>query len=671
MKINKINFTTYLTKQSHTNGSMVTKPIHSQNTECLSAHYYQPVNFSGITQTNLSKELLSLKGVHCPICGVEMITKEIFESIIADVSKIKDSASLLKLLEKYKNNISKTFYPIVSLIKEKSINSPKASLEEILKDVHLHTIKEADTAFEGVMNFLNQELLSEEYIYAELLRLENIKRRMEDAKNDILLRYSISNLNGILRQELNQFSPESKKFLHNNITEVLKPYFFKENLFTYKTSPEDNFLETFCKNLFYGSKSDLRKAIIKDDAKPENLILTCHHCERNGNRLYQINNRENNNFFNYIYELAQHSLDGNLPTHPDYPIRLMDYVKKRTYNKLTPDFSNPTLKKLFQTLSIPQRHETVFPLANLNRQKCAYCGQETINHETKLIIQEKIANAENPREILQILKQNKSVIRPKYEIIVDYLDEFLADKPNATDAEIVNFLRAQVFEDIKTIILSGKQQVNLLKAKIKPTEDEIRLLTELDNAMKAFIKELSPNKFFDIEKFKNILDEYTNKLDTKLGIYCSIWKAYYDAIEPIYGTQYALFPPDIAVEKLQSATKVIAQNIIRRGQVVADHLATAAEYAALEQRVANIHDIKFAKTSENVVLACKECNQLKRSKGIKRFVRKDPERVRNFKKYLMKHRDNPYKIWASPEEYDINKIIDNFKTLTGIEIKLP
>ena len=54
---------------------------------CQSAHkadlnYYPQINFTSTKYIQFAKQMQSLKGVHCPICGVKMLTTKELEMVM-------------------------------------------------------------------------------------------------------------------------------------------------------------------------------------------------------------------------------------------------------------------------------------------------------------------------------------------------------------------------------------------------------------------------------------------------------------------------------------------------------------------------------------------------------------------------------------------------------------
>ncbi len=638
------------------------------NLTCLPANYYPLVNFEGIIQTKLADELLSLKGVHCPLCGVEMVSKDLFETILADISKINSKADFIELISKYKNYINSRYYPILNQIKTELDNS-ELPLEEIFKNARNKAAINTNEGIAKSVVYLQNEMKSGGYTSQEYHHLEHLEHRIQHLNEDVARRNLYVNLIGMLKRELRDFSAETKLELFSNIIKNIKRPFFSESLFLWKHNFKDSDVKTFCESLFYQSKSDLRKALAKQNATPENLILTCNHCEKSGNSLTQFSKIDNKYFYNYVYELAEHSVNGNLPSRPEHPVRLTDFVKRYTRNKLSPDASDPRMKKLYETLNIPKEYGTYFPIARENGQPCAYCGQPTINHETKLILQEAILNTNTPKEIFEILEANKDIIRPKYNIIIDYFDEILYKNPNATEEEVVDYLRREMFATLLYEIGLGKQRLNKEKGAIQLTSLERSVIKELSKYLKSVSEQtFDPNVPFDMPSYQDTMNIIANKLESRNGVYNSIWKSCYGAIENLYSTHFILYPPEPAIKKLDSTLKVIGQNILRRSQAVADRLEAISEYTGPKIKQTDLAASHPVLSLNNVVLACKECNQLIRIKGLRNLAKRSNEMVENFKSYLIRQRENPCKNWDAFEKYDVEKVAENFKKVTYIDV---
>ena len=616
---------------------------------------------------NFIQELRQLKNMSCPYCGIKMLTPEELNVLLEKAVNIKSAKEIVEFLNLNKDCINKNFYPVLDkIIKLGSANQEKKSdeiLEILQKDYQIVSDKSIENTQKNIVDILK----SNGYSVDENLALEKLANKMKVIPKDCSRKNLYKHICEAIKEAVSKFEPQTQRALYKSLNDEVKQSFINEYLFLDRFYSDDSITKTFLTNLLNYSKADVRKVNYKEDASVNNLMLSCNSCGMAGKNILSLK-LEPNNYYNHIYDLANQVLQGNLSSQKDYPIQLQNYIQKLSRGRLIPDNFNPYLHDLLQMSETKVYRSTVFPLTSVSGILCSSCGQKTITHEEKGMLFKQIIDSQNLFDLLDIVKKNKDVIKPRYNIILDNFEKMLFLYPDITEAQMLTKLRSIVNKDVLQKIKENKELTKNILLDYKLSPDEKKGLRKYFSDLDAIKLKIFNHKeeYVLTNDFREAYERFLDSLSDRKELQKNLWDSVYPELARAFSTQLALYPIPEVVKKVGSPLKVMTQNIFTRSLATVDHLDAKIKY--LKDK-SDIYQKNFVNKKGNLVVMCKDCNNFKGSRILSRWLGGSPDKIQNMKKYLAQIKqlfqdgliDKEFKYYS----YDVKAQV---RKLTGIEL---
>lgn len=231
---------------------------------------------------NLKAQLALLDDVHCPVCGIEMLSKNKFDEILNNAANAKNLKEYVEIINQNKKYFPHNAERLIKFLNDISEKTPEKTIDEtiafarnganrlIRKEFHQSAEFLEKTALEG--SFSNEDL---EKLDKGIILLKGYTGKKLPKYNDF--KASIKKIIGSLETD-----KKWEIFTHirnNMVKEYIYLGFLKYNTFEPQKLPEQVFL---LKNILKNSTSKVNPSFLDPlDKRRGNNILMCNHCAGN------------------------------------------------------------------------------------------------------------------------------------------------------------------------------------------------------------------------------------------------------------------------------------------------------------------------------------------------------------------------------------------------------
>lgn len=561
-----------------------------------SIKYQHSVSFGNKELTPFEQQMLGLKDVHCPICGVKMLPRDDWQHLAKDVEFIKKPKDFIQVLEDNEDSIRKPFKPILKTAKEIFAENPDIELGDFYKKLYFSAAADVKRNVSNAIIALKFAENTDDYIDSDKVLLEECKMRLK-ALNDAPKRVLYDEYKSIIKEIMSMLSSEQKWKLYETLKNPVKnSIMLRDGLAVNPNAPDPIRTSITLKNIFGHSVSRIRIVGLVNDGVTDNFnkILTCDDCGK-GKRFYFtfFNSSDAGQKFSvYQSDIAKQILNGALTGNNLYPFKLEGYIKKLTKGNVESEKNDASIKALQQKNFHIAQSELDFVPVTYDGVPCSCCGKPTINHEHKLALYNEISRAKNLWQILDILERNEKIISKKNKFILENFAGILESNPVATQKEVVAELRKISYERIIKQFEENEKQLNTLLSNNALSESDVSKVKIFIKKVKEDFSNYDINNSFPFTKYNNLIRQTIGSCNSHLKTEMIMITK--ESVRNLCESQGVLFPPASVVAKLQSQMKPIAQNIINGSVATVDHL------------------IPKSKNGENSIynctVMCKDCN---------------------------------------------------------------
>lgn len=554
------------------------------------------VSFGCDELTAFELQMLVLKDVHCPICGVRMLPRDDWQHLAKDVEFIKKPKDFIKVLEDNEASIRKPFKPILKTAKEILAENPNIELNDFYKKLYFSAAADVKKNVSNSIIALKFAENSDDYSDSDKVLLEECKIRLK-ALNDAPNRVLYDEYKSTIKEIISMLSSEQKWKLYETLKNpVRNSIILRDGLAVNPSAPDPIRTSITLKNIFGHSVSRIRTVGLLNDGVTDNFnkILTCDDCGKDKSFYFSFFNSPDagRKFAVYQSDIAKQILNGTLTGNNLYPFKLEGYIKKLTKGNVGSEKNDASVKALQQkNFHIAQSELDFVPVA-YDGVPCSCCGKPTINHEHKLALYDEINKTQNLWQLLEILERNEKIISKNNKFILENFAGILEANPLATQKEVVTELRKISYDRIIKQIEENEKKLNILLKENTLSETDVSKVKEFIKETKEKFSAFDTNRSFPFTKYNDLIRQTIGSCDSHLKTeMITITK---ESVRNLCKSQSVLFPPPSVVVKLQSQMKPIAQNIINGSVATVDHL------------------IPKSKNGENSIynctVMCKDCN---------------------------------------------------------------
>ena len=589
------------------------KPPKNVDNKCLNKQInYQP-SFKGVNQAEILNKLKQIENLHCPICGVSLLSEKNFLEITR--TKCQTVEEIAKLLRKNKKYIQPNLRNLVSDFEDLSNENPNMSAAESISKIRELSIRKRGFWLQG----LQKDVINTAGIEKDLAKkintiIENFRKYSIDynqCKNEF---YKII-------EDMN--TPEYNN-LYKKIIKLLKEIYMTSFVLSVKNvnemSDKDK-VETFISKVFINSKIKENHLQNKIDADKGVGFLECTSCHSSKKIQHVVREKDESvekNFLQYFKDIFESGFyDSNFS---QYIINFINLIRFATKFKINTIFAKSERFKEIKTEIVKlESPATKFKLANISGIPCACCGVITLTHKEKEDLSFEIKKTKNLYELRNLIQGKSIHIHPPYRVILDRFNKLLDENPNISDSEIINNLRLQT----KTNIINNiKDSINIAQSFIEnndlPNNDK-ELLNKFINYAKNEFIDFKP-LYFPVKRFYEIFDETIAKLESPKEK-----SKFYPLKENLFNEfkrQFVVNPPHKINATNKSDLKDTFAYLFTRASSTVDHIHAKSKEGENE--------------INNYMILCKDCNQAKKDRDVDSWIKKNESIniISNLQNYL-------------------------------------
>ena len=591
--------------------------------------YTTQVNFKANDEYIFTRELLSLKDIHCPVCGVKLLNHKQMKNLLDTGSRIASPKSFVKFIEKNEEHIPvqyKKFLPSAQrTLAEYGTNDIDTLLEKMRDSAVIFSQNAIDGIKNSVINFQKNTPLSDSdnvLVDECIIRLNEFKPENYNDIQKPVVKIFYETINNLENEQ-------AAKKLYTECYETIKPVSLYQKLFEKesKISKNVSYQYLVLQKLFGGAHSNIQKFYSnRAEGKDERLnsILICRDCRvPENNNIFKYHKNQQNieqNFTRYLEDIGKNVLDKNFSSFKYYPVAIAKIIDKNSGGKVKIDFyQNKILKQVSINTFYEDKEKINFEPVNHPGIPCASCGGMTITHEQRLKLFEEIEKTKNLQELNEFLHKNEQYINFRYKPMLRLFDMALNANPDITERELVENFKLAASNNINNQLKSLLEIAEVLKKGLIP-QDRILVQKYIDEVKKNYLN-FTPNKQFPYKKYNTLLKE------TLFSVQDESFKSNYgpkfkETIRRRYTKQAVLFPNKDTVQKVGTVTKVIAQDMIKGSVATVDHLVA--------------RDRDGWEAMANYAVMCKNCNHEKTNYSFKHWCDLHPGIQKNMQNYIKK-----------------------------------
>ncbi len=590
------------------------KEQNNRNIQDISNIYYSPISFKG--KLTLEEKLKKIEPLHCPVCGVEMLSKEKFEEI-----KSKKCETMEELVNHVREN--KRYIPVAA--------------QGVLEKLEYSYSLRPDIPPHITIGIIFSKLINSETYYLNNLKGE-LKKYSEEHKFNKKDRETSRQISLTINSYLNKectitecrkkvlelatsLENEEKDPIIKEMSKTFKKIMMERFCLTAKDyatiSPEER-VEVFLSKLFTSSQKDFH--ILKSESSRfnEHPVLTCNGCKQSKDSIIDRNLTAADSaanlakYFEDIY--AYKELDDKLKQHVLMVRYAAEIISKEEVNltKLTSPEFDEIKNEIFNSESISVQ----FDLVNESGIPCAACNTTTLTYEEKQKLRAEVAEAKDMHELGKLVKRNLKHIKPLYQEVYKKYDQILEENPNITEDEMVERLRS-IYNNNLTQIFNNIANF----AKEKMTDPKT---SYFEKTTYEYYLEKTKDKYTEINDIICVDDYFQIFNDTLANIDNREDKnQFYNLKDGLWENsmlQSLLHPPSEYTKGEESKLRDIINFTFAKASASADHIVAKSNGGVN----------KF----QNLMVLCNDCNKHKKNKKFSFWLSKEPEAVENMQKYI-------------------------------------
>ena len=338
MKVELIALNNYKFPLHNNNKKAENNFIPKDQLNAIPAVYYMPINFGCCTAQDNRNYFDKVRNVHCPCCGVEMITDK--EALIKEAENVKTASEFVEFLNKYKENIPKKFGNYSDFASNLLEARPELGIKDLLNISRAGANKKVEHRMQDAVEYVKackenndlsqkDKLLCDEFINQTNAFLE------EDKK------YPLGKYKKILQETLAKLETNNKWEIYSNAKNPVVEANIYKSVFNYDFERVINGeapAYLVLKNLFDFSQAvetRMLQNLSEEKEEEYNTLLVCSKCsnsESNGIKklLRAPDEIEKINYQTYIADMSREVLENRYSGSDKYPLYVNGLMKRVT-----------------------------------------------------------------------------------------------------------------------------------------------------------------------------------------------------------------------------------------------------------------------------------------------------------------------------------------------------
>ncbi len=439
------NFYTQQAQISHRN--LLTLPYQNDRAE---------LSFMGIFEnSNVPIRLEQAQGhsgIHCPNCGVTMLSKHDYDCIVKKAMDVTNAEQLVNIIRNNKKFIPPRFSYI---------------LEDIdnLQSLEQMSIPQFRDAMREISNYKKRQVTNDvrDYlrVYAQNFDAEKRKKALKNVdkiqskqiyqvQKDLVVNF-VKDLN---------LNPEETNLV---FAHTLKPLFDANGyclLFNYSKImkiPQDYYGVFIVQRLFSSSISQITPISKYPVHKnlSNNNVLICQNCyqSQSKNVFWRTNNYAElkDNIKAYLTDISYLMGTGKMETSRDYLKAFSSISSKLSKQQIV--FTPSEIKGIQNMQRAVNRHELFIPIEQTQVDiPCAECGSVMLPHTKRKEIEKELKKCSTPYEYSQVLEKNMKYVGKNYRVLANIFLDIVKDNPKISNEKFVKeFLKIEAHYSDKAV----------------------------------------------------------------------------------------------------------------------------------------------------------------------------------------------------------------------------
>ena len=363
------------------------------------------LSFAGTYTTFQIDKAQNVSGIHCPACGVKMLSQEGYQNLINEAATITNPKDYIDFLEKNEKYIPKNTRQIIN----DSKNIPfyeELSMEEYRNALYHISLEKKRAILHGVRDYLNN--------YADKLpedKQDSVKKAIADLHTKEPYNTYKEKVNKVIESlnlDYNQTGQARKRALRDII--LANNYFRTFHFNKEQNLTPEEVSKTLTQKLFYNSQSRINTIDKYTDNKdlPNNKVLICTDCQNSQSKNVFWHNTDNSELKDYIKwylgDISKLMGNGTIDLSEDYITTfcyMTDKISKHEIN-----FDDKDIRSFKNVASSAHTHETFSPIEQTEVDiPCAECGSIMLPHDKRKEIEQDMKKCSMPVEYAQVLKK--------------------------------------------------------------------------------------------------------------------------------------------------------------------------------------------------------------------------------------------------------------------------
>lgn len=575
------------------------------------------ISFKG---SSFLDEAKTKSGIHCPVCGVRMLDKETYDSIIDKFSQVKDKKDFVELMNEYKDFIPVHMRNVAkNTIDTQNPTDLKTHVQNLNKRAyfkHCYYVEKSNNYLKEYLKDYPEEKQNE---LNELL--SNIK---PGASSYTYMKQVVPFLKSLNLQPVEFYIVSENSYLSlRNSSNYYSVFKFKDI-----DSMSDGEISAEIASKVFGRAlshySKISRTMYEDN--PANAVLTCENC----NKL-----TENSKTFITYATLSRPNLKDNIKTYindvfmmtdsPEitnmgrsYILFLTRFIENISKKGIT--FDETEIKDMSKIGKIASRHEAFLPIAQSKVDiPCAGCGSTLLPHSVKKEqIEKDLASCSKISSYEKLLVKYDKYIGRYARPAADIFLEVAKESQGLSKDEFVKIVQAKMDKYTDKAIKEEFKTFNKIRTYVvrHNSQSELELF---DTIQRRLFDYVSKGKLKPDYNYMKMLDETISDID--------INKAPALLYTVLNNLKIRCFENSITklneydCEKDKDPIQSIVFKIFNSGTATADHLVAKAKGG------------EYSK--DNIIGLCKACNKIvKGNKNLYSWVIQNSETRVNLPKHV-------------------------------------
>ena len=586
----------------------ITRPYSQDKFELSFTGFFE--NATDPVRMDQAKEI---SGIHCPVCGVKMLSQKDYEKILNQAENTDNAKDFINILKENQKYIPKHLRQIIE-DSENIENTKEMSIKDYYYEMNLRSYRSKQVIIHNIRDNLKEYANWLGLLPEQSKQVNNIVDKIHTKQSFITYKNIIDEYIKFLnlhddkanQLKMNTMKPAAQANDYYLLFHVLKP-----NEMTDKEISRNIARYIFSKSVNTITPMDNMSS---HKGLPNNKVLLCKNCETmqcKNHFLHDVGNPKLKSYIDsYLADIAYLIGHNKMEQSKDYIPAFCYNVTRITRGKIF--FSDTDMKSLKNLQHSASRHEIFAPIQQSKTDiPCAECGSILLTHEMRKHIEDEMKDCKTIQDYAKLLDKYDKYIGKYAKPYVNMFQSIINSNPEISKEEFL-----QIFQ---------KKADNFSERRLKREYEEYK------QYRKYYATQGTPEQLKNYDLFKIYVYEYIKSksyLDDELFTY------YNKCLKPL------------DLEK--APVKAIYAFTTRIKHIILSHRITSTEIKQSKRKedpiytlVFNIFKMNVATADhlhatskggddsiDNLIALCKTCNKIKSKKDVRTWII-DNKRVKN------------------------------------------